>query len=133
MKVWWKLPVFGTALFLLLALMSGHLWVTALRRAGVCAALLTLCGVAGEWVWRWMAEAPPSTIDLRSAPADDDLDHLAFAREAEPRDPADPIAERPDPAPGSAREVERPSGGLSEDRTGPRGWTDLAAWVQRQQ
>ncbi|MDI3327200.1 MAG: hypothetical protein QJR06_01475 [Alicyclobacillaceae bacterium] len=136
MTHWWKLPVWGAAVFFVLSLLAGHLWTTALLRTVVCAAVLAVAALAGAWGWRWMAEGRPSTIDLRSAPGEEDVRWIAF--QVPPADGEGAVISEK-----SRGEESRGQKG-SEEESGPlRGdhppsqpaadseWIDLAAWTQR--
>jgi hypothetical protein len=130
MKRFWHIPAVGTPVFFVLTLLSGHLWTTALWRTAVCAAVLTVVAWVGEWARRWMAEDTPSTIDLRSAPTEQDLQHLRAGWEWPPSPGGkEEKSERgPRQDPGTA---DPPSNRLPAEDVTPEGWTDLATWTKR--
>ncbi|MBX6395333.1 MAG: hypothetical protein IRY98_06385 [Alicyclobacillaceae bacterium] len=130
MKRFWQIPVVGTPVFFALTILSGHLWTTALWRTAVCAAVLTVVAWVGEWARRWMAEDTSSTIDLRSAPTEQDLQHLTAGWEW----PPSPGKEEGKSETGPRQDTvvaEPESNRLPSEGGTPEGWTDLATWMQR--
>ncbi|HHY66616.1 MAG TPA: hypothetical protein GX517_05375 [Alicyclobacillus sp.] len=126
----WTVPVFGSGVFFLIAVAAGHVWTTALLRTGVSAVVLTIVALVVEGVRRWVVEAAPSTIDLRSEPDDDDLAQLAVGGRPpgfEGEETTRAQAEGESTVPASPLPSQRP------DADGAKSgqWTDLAAWVQR--